>query len=306
LRILVPIVDDHVKSLNGTATDTFGCPLKRLMINRSLAGSDIAVFRKATTAPRLDQVVTSASDRGFVVGVSSIGGHTRRIYHQHHATSHDFAENSIYIRDLSEGYKADLSGAFDFLLFEISPASLNRIAEGVELPGVTSLRAETGSKDIVLANLARALIPALERPDEASALFIEQMTTAIGTYLVQRYGGRSVGTSNRSRSLSRTHERLAKSLLLENLEGNISIEHVAQACNLSRGYFIRAFRETTGMTPYQWLLSQRIDRARVLLRSSNVPLAEVAIACGFADQSHFTRIFAGIVGATPGNWRRNV
>ncbi|MEH7872292.1 transposase [Rhizobium laguerreae] len=43
-----------------------------------------------------------------------------------------------------------------------------------------------------------------------------------------------------------------------------------------------------------------------LLRTSNAPLAEVAIACGFADQSHFTRVFASVVGATPGNWRRNV
>ncbi|MGO7624454.1 AraC family transcriptional regulator, partial [Rhizobium ruizarguesonis] len=56
----------------------------------------------------VDQVMTSASDRGFVVGVSSIGGHTRRIHHQHHVTTHDFAENSIYIRDLYEAYKADL------------------------------------------------------------------------------------------------------------------------------------------------------------------------------------------------------
>ncbi|MGZ2453120.1 AraC family transcriptional regulator [Rhizobium ruizarguesonis] len=298
--------DSHMKSLGATATDTFGCPLKQLSINQALAGSDIAVFRKGTSVVRLDQVMTSASDRGFVVGVSSIGGHTRRIHHQHHVTTHDFAENSIYIRDLSEAYKADLSGSFDFLLFEISPAALTRIADGAELSGITSLAAETASKDIVLANLARALIPALEKPEEASALFIDQMTTAIGTYLVQRYGGRSVATPNRSRSLSRSHEHLAKGLLLENLEGDISIEQVAQACNLSRGYFIRAFRETTGMTPYQWLLSQRIDRARALLRTSNAPLAEVAIACGFADQSHFTRVFASVVGATPGNWRRNV
>ncbi|WFU91816.1 AraC family transcriptional regulator (plasmid) [Rhizobium sp. CC1099] len=276
-----------------------------MSINQALAGSDIAVFRKGTSVMQLDQVKTSASDRGFVVGVSSLGGHTRRIYHQHHATNHDFTENSIYIRDLSEGYKADLSGPFDFLLLEISPASLIRIAEGAELPGVTSLAAETASKDIVLANLARALIPALEKPEEASALFVDQMATAIGTYLVQRYGGRPIAASNRSRSLSRSHEHLAKSLLLENLDGNISISEVAKVCNLSRGYFIRAFRETTGMTPYQWLLSERVNRARELLRASNAPLAEVAIACGFADQSHFTRVFSSIAGLTPGNWRRN-
>lgn len=249
--------------------------------------------------------MTPASDRGFVVGVSSLGGHTRRIFHEHRATTHDFTENSIYIRDLSDAYKADLGGPFDFVLFEISPASLGKIADDAEMPGVTSLVVETASKDIVLANLARALIPALEKPDEANALFVEQMTTAIGTYLVQRYGGRPTVASDRSGSLSRTHEDLAKSLLLENLDGNVSISEVAQMCNLSRGYFIRAFRETTGMTPYQWVLRERIDRARDLLRTSNTPLAEVAIACGFADQSHFTRVFAGIVGTTPGNWRRN-
>ncbi|APO70577.1 AraC family transcriptional regulator protein (plasmid) [Rhizobium gallicum] len=302
---MVAISDRHIKSPAGPATDGFGCPLKQLSINQALAGSDIAVFRKGTSVMQLDQVKTSASDRGFVVGVSSLGGHTRRIYHQHHATNHDFTENSIYIRDLSEGYKADLSGPFDFLLLEISPASLIRIAEGAELPGVTSLAAETASKDIVLANLCRALIPALEKPEEASALFVDQMATAIGTYLVQRYGGRPIAASNRSRSLSRSHEHLAKSLLLENLDGNISISEVAKVCNLSRGYFIRAFRETTGMTPYQWLLSERVNRARELLRASNAPLAEVAIACGFADQSHFTRVFSSIAGLTPGNWRRN-
>jgi len=292
-------------SSTGNSTDGFGCSLKQLSVNQSLPGSDIDIFRKATDNTKLDQVMTPASDRGFVVGVSSLGGHTRRIFHEHHATFHEFADNSIYIRDLSNAYKADLRGPFDFVLFEISPASLAKIADDAEMPGVTSLSAETASKDIVLANLARALIPALEKPDEANALFVDQMATAIGTYLVQRYGGRPAKACNRTGSLSRAHEDLAKSLFLENLDGNVSISEVAQVCNLSRGYFIRAFRETTGMTPYQWVLRERIDRARNLLRNLDTPLAEVAIACGFADQSHFTRVFAAMVGTTPGNWRRN-
>ncbi|WP_275791157.1 AraC family transcriptional regulator [Pararhizobium gei] len=277
-----------------------------MAISQSLTTADIGIFRKATGQTRLDQVKTSASDRGFVIGVSLTGGHRRHIFHEHHASSHDFTENAIYIRDLAQAYTADLSNPFDFMLFEISPASLERIANEAELAGVTSLAAETASKDIVLANLARALIPALERPEEASALFVDQMTTAIGAYLVQRYGGRQAQTASRTASLSRAHEELAKSIILENLEGDVSVLDVAQACNLSRGYFIRAFRETTGVTPYQWLLGERIKRARDLLRSSNAPLAEVAIACGFADQSHFTRVFSAIVGATPGAWRRNI
>ncbi len=302
---MAQVSDRTIGTAPAKATDGFGCPLTQLSVNQSLTGSDIAIFRKATSGARLDQVKTAASDRGFVLGVSLAAGHTRRIFHPHQVTTHEFAENTIYIRDLAENYKADLSTPFDFLLFQISQASLTRFADDAELSGITSLSVETASKDIVLSNLARALMPALERPQEASALFVEQMTTAIGTYLVQRYGGQGKAAPVRIRTLSRVHEDLAKSILLENLEGDISIAQVAEACNLSRGYFIRAFRETTGMTPYQWLLSERINRARGLLRTSNAPLAEVAIACGFADQSHFTRVFSTIAGVTPGNWRRN-
>jgi AraC-like DNA-binding protein len=157
----------------------------------------------------------------------------------------------------------------------------------------------------VLSHLAQALVPALERPHEASALFVDQLATTIGTHLVQRYGGRPAAQPLRSRKLSRAHELLAKTLLLDNLNGSISMLDVARACNLSRGYFIHAFRETTGLTPYQWLLNERIMSAKELLRSSDTSLSELAISCGFADQSHFTRVFTSLVGTTPGNWRRN-
>lgn len=289
----------------GHIVDGFGCALKQLSVNQSLLSANFDIFRKATTSIRLDQVKTSASDQGFVIGVSLLGGHKRRIFHEYKASTHDFTENSIYIRDSAEHYKADLSTPFDFMMFQISPASLARIAEDCDLSRVTLLSTETASRDIVLANLARALLPALERPTEASALFVDQMTIAIGTYLVQRYGGHRVLPSTRAGSLSRAQEEMAKTILLDNLEGDISISEVAQACDLSRSYFIRSFRESVGMTPYQWLLSKRIERAQELLRASNAPLAEVAIACGFADQSHFTRVFSTIVGATPANWRRH-
>jgi AraC family transcriptional regulator len=294
-----------------SSRDSFGCPFSKLYKDQTLTGGNLKLFRKGTRDLRLEQVETPASDRGFLVGISTQGGHSRRIFHQHHATDHAFEENSVYIRNLADDYRADLSGPFDFLLLEISPKSLIKISEEADLGGVNvfsgeinGLAGETGLKDPVLANLARALIPAFEHPEQASALFIDQMATAIGTYLVHQYGGRHANPILRSRKLSRAHESLAKNILLENLDGNISISEVAGACRLSRGYFIKAFRETTGQTPYQWLLAERIRRACELLKQPKMPLAEIAIACGFADQSHFTRVFANVIGATPGNWRR--
>jgi AraC-like DNA-binding protein len=101
-------------------------------------------------------------------------------------------------------------------------------------------------------------------------------------------------------------ETRAKDMLLAKAQGNASIEEIANACNLSRSYFIRAFRETTHRTPHQWLLEQRIDRARDLLKHSDSSLTEIAMTCGFSDQSHFTRTFSQLVGMPPGMWRRQM
>jgi AraC-like DNA-binding protein len=59
-----------------------------------------------------------------------------------------------------------------------------------------------------------------------------------------------------------------------------------------------------GIAPHNWLLTRRIEVAKEQLRSSQLSLSDVALACGFADQSHFTRVFTRMVGVSPGAWRR--
>ena len=70
--------------------------------------------------------------------------------------------------------------------------------------------------------------------------------------------------------------------------------------------FSRAFRQSTGVSPHQWLLKRRADQTKSLLRDRTLPLSDVALSCGFADQSHFTRVFARLAGISPGAWRRNL
>jgi AraC family transcriptional regulator len=70
------------------------------------------------------------------------------------------------------------------------------------------------------------------------------------------------------------------------------------------GHFARAFAINVGRPPHQWLLDQRVNLARQLLGHSELSISEIAVRCGFADQSHFTRVFSAKVGLTPGRWRR--
>ena len=79
---------------------------------------------------------------------------------------------------------------------------------------------------------------------------------------------------------------------------------LARVCGLSTKHFSCAFRQSTGLPPHQGLLQRRVEKAKQLLRDSRSPLADVAADCGFADQSHFTRVFTRAVGISPGQWRR--
>jgi len=99
-------------------------------------------------------------------------------------------------------------------------------------------------------------------------------------------------------------ERRAKDIMRAHLDGALSIAQLADECGLSRSHFARSFKRTTGTPPHRWLLAQRIDKATQLLLKSESSITDIALACGFADQSHFTRVFVSTVGMSPGVWRR--
>nr|KAJ8745234.1 helix-turn-helix transcriptional regulator [Delftia sp. PS-11] len=289
-----------------TRRDSLGCSLDRLELDQELSGTEVHFLRKRKATASPTQVATPASARGHLIGISLQTGHRRRIFHEGHARHHDFGAGSVYVRDFADDYRADLDTAFDFILMELPRSTFERAA--AERPGarIRSLACVTGMADPLLLHLAQALAVALQRPQEASALFLDQMGTVMTTHLLDHYGGGLAGAREAGRTLSRLHEARAKEMLRSRLDGTLSIGEIADACQLSRSYFIRAFRETTGQTPLQWLQSQRLSVARGLLLESGLSLAEIAAACGFADQSHFTRAFTQAEGQPPGHWRRQI
>ncbi|MBA1202649.1 AraC family transcriptional regulator [Pseudomonas capeferrum] len=84
--------------------------------------------------------------------------------------------------------------------------------------------------------------------------------------------------------------------------GELTVENLAASAGLGRYQLIRGFRAATGMTPHAYLLNARINRARGWLREG-LELAEIAYRLGFADQSHFQRVFKAHAGVTPGHYR---
>jgi AraC family transcriptional regulator len=91
-----------------------------------------------------------------------------------------------------------------------------------------------------------------------------------------------------------------------NLQESIGLDDLAHAAGLSANHFLRVFKLATGETPYHFLRARRLERARQLLADNAMPLAELALECGFANQAHFTAAFSRELGISPGRYRRAV
>jgi AraC family transcriptional regulator len=90
-----------------------------------------------------------------------------------------------------------------------------------------------------------------------------------------------------------------------NLESKMDIDDLANVVALSRSHFSRAFKHSVGLSPMEYVVVRRVERAKLMISETREPLAEVALACGFADQAHLNRRFRDIVGISPGRWRRS-
>lgn len=88
------------------------------------------------------------------------------------------------------------------------------------------------------------------------------------------------------------------------LESQLTTVELASVAQLSMFHFCRAFRESFGQPPHAYVMRRRIERAQGLMLRTAMPLAQIAIECGMADQAHLNKSFRRIVGQSPGEWRR--
>lgn len=112
-------------------------------------------------------------------------------------------------------------------------------------------------------------------------------------------------SSVRSGGLANWQARRTLAYIEENLGSKLGIGDLANVVELSRSHFSRAFKHSVGLSPMEYVTVRRVERARAMIVSTRERLAEVALACGFADQSHLNRRFRNLVGMSPGQWRRS-
>jgi AraC-like DNA-binding protein len=181
-------------------------------------------------------------------------------------------------------------------LFTRASALLQRSEPGVDKTVILT----TASGARPLCALVSAPLPAVRaRMDPLRTAFLMRpriplLAECARTFAAERpRGGLSPGARRRVCEHIESH-----------LQGNIALRELAAQARLSVFHFAHAFRESLGVSPHRYLLQQRVKRAEQLLADTELPLASIATAVGFADQSHLARHFSRLLGTTPSAFRR--
>jgi AraC family transcriptional regulator len=212
---------------------------------------------------------------------------------------------NAYLFDLSNNPTVVLNTPFSTVRLNISQSALDALAHERGLRRTGGLRAPSlGCPDPVMHSLAQTLVAAMEQPGDGTSLFADYIALAFHAHVLRTYGSVSVGPVARRGGLAAWQLRRACALIEANLDGDPSIADVATECGLSSSYFAKAFKQATGAPPHAWLSMRRVAHAKRLLSDTRLALAEIALACGFVDQSHLSRTFAKVEGYSPGRWRR--
>jgi AraC-like DNA-binding protein len=156
--------------------------------------------------------------------------------------------------------------------------------------------------DAILTGLGSALLSALERGTASKAVLIRYILDAMHEHLVRELVDAFDGQVDSRKGLATWQVHRAKEFMVAHVDDNICVADVAAECELSLSHFTRAFKRSAGQSPRRWLQLYRVQRAKELLLGG-LPLCEIAGNCGFADQSHMTRVFARVTGIPPGAFR---
>jgi AraC family transcriptional regulator len=192
------------------------------------------------------------------------------------------------------------SGTCELIDLELDFGTLARLAPEERI-SETHLTPRQGIRDQQLTALLRAMAWEVEAGCPTGSRYGEALSLALAAYL-QHYST-GAGTAQPPRGgLSREQLRRVLDYIRSNLGQDLSLVGLAEVAQLSSRHFARAFRTTLGISPHQYVLSERIREARRLLELPS-SIVQVALQLGFANQSHFTESFHRATGVSPGRYR---
>ena len=185
----------------------------------------------------------------------------------------------------------------------ISDEALMAASKGTS--GEVELRAYGRFTDPRLSALVTAVHAEMVAGFPNGRLFLNSVEQAIAVALVNNHAVGHHPAQMYRGGLGAARLRRIKELVDTKMEDDLGLDEMAQSVGLSTAHFARMFRKSMGETPHQFVLRQKIERAKAMLRAPDARVLDVAVACGFKTQQHFAQVFRDVCRASPTEYRQN-
>jgi AraC family transcriptional regulator len=185
----------------------------------------------------------------------------------------------------------------------ISDAALMACSDGAY--GEVELRASRKFAEPRLSAMVAAVHAEMVAGFPSGRLFLDSVEQAMAVTLVNGHAVKHRPAQLYRGGLGSARLRKIKELVHAKMEDDLSLDEMAQTVGLSTAHFARMFRKSTGETPHQFVLRQRLERAKAMLRAPDARVLDVAVACGFKTQQHFAQAFRELSGVSPTEYRQD-
>jgi len=196
------------------------------------------------------------------------------------------------------------------LLLFLRPLFVRSVIEGINFSqGELVVTPQIGFQSKHIQHIAMSLLGELNEANVVGRLYADSLATGLAMQLIWHcsalrdvqlgHGGMAPHRLRKTISLIDHH-------LSREEEGRVALRSVARDVGMSYFHFSRAFKQSMGMTPTNYIAERRIERAKKLMQETNLPISEIALRSGFSSQSHFTTSFRRLAGVTPRCFRKGM
>ena len=210
----------------------------------------------------------------------------------------------------SWSFQSHSSNLRNTVLLFLRPLFVRSVVEGIEFSyGELVLTPQIGFQSKHIRHIAMSLLGELNEANVVGRLYADSLAIGLAMQLIRRYSSLrevQVGHGGMAPHRLRKAIGLIDHHLAGEEEGRVALRSVAKEVGMSYFHFSRAFKQSMGMTPTNYIAERRIERAKKLMEETDLPISQIALRSGFSSQSHFTTSFRRLAGVTPRSFRRSV